>query len=70
MDFLQFEQILGSYKELLGQYGITDWQEMDPSDFAYIRGVAIEMAAQNPGFQMVYDKFYQRDFGPIGTVVR
>jgi hypothetical protein len=70
IDFLQFEQMLAGYKDLLGQYGITDWQEMDPADFAYVRGVAIEMAAQNPGFQMVYDKFYQRDFGPIGTVVR
>lgn len=65
--FYQFEQMLARKKQILDQYGITDWQEMAPGDFAQVRGVAIEMARQNPGFRLIWRKFYERTFGMIET---
>jgi hypothetical protein len=67
LQFYQFEQMLAQKKQILDQYGITDWQEMAPGDFAQVRGVAIEMARQNPGFRLIWRKFYERTFGMIET---
>jgi len=70
VQFSQMETLLEQKKKVLKQYGITDWQDMAPADFAQIRGVGLEMMKQNPGFEMIWKKFYQRDFGLLETVVR
>lgn len=57
------------YKQILDQYGISDWDQMDPADFDKIKGVAMSMA-EIPGFKMIYQKFYAPTFGDIFTVVR
>jgi hypothetical protein len=64
-----FEGLVQNYKQTLAQLGITDWTEMDPSDFDYLRAQGIALARAVPGFDMLWNKFYFRDFGPIESEV-
>jgi hypothetical protein len=69
VQFVEFDAFLANEKRVLDQYGITEWEDAAPEDFDRIRAAALRMAAQNPSFEMVYNKFYQRDFGPLTTGV-
>ncbi|MFM2184315.1 MAG: hypothetical protein RJB61_2609, partial [Actinomycetota bacterium] len=64
---LEFEYAENWVKEYLGDDASMD--EMGPAQFDYLRGVAIDMAAVNPNFLPVYDRFFGRFLGPITSTV-
>lgn len=64
---LEFEYAESWVKEYLGKDASMD--EMGPAQFEYLRGVAIDMAASNPNFLPVYDRFFGRFLGPITSTV-
>jgi len=67
--FVNMDQLLEQAKQRLRLSG-GDWTEMSPADFDYIRSVGFGYAQQVPGFQMLWDKFYAKDFGPLMSEAR
>lgn len=67
--FAQMEETLAALKTVMAQYGISDWEDAPPSEYARVKGVAVEMVRANPAFLMVWNKFYRNDFGDITSDV-
>lgn len=67
--FAQMEQTLDALKAIMGQYGITDWEDAPPSEYARVKGVAIEFVRANRAFLMVWRKHYASTFGDITSDV-
>jgi hypothetical protein len=65
----EMESRIARIKEVLGQRGITAVEDWPPDMMARVRGVAIDMAANNPGIERLWGKFYAREFGPITSAV-
>ena len=67
--FVQFEELLELEKARLAEQGVTDILDADPEFYSRMQGVGVEMARKSRDFEMIWKKFYERDLGPITTLV-
>lgn len=67
--FYQMDTQLNGLKAALGQRGLT-FDDLAPSDYDQIRAMGVQMAMQNPGFEMIWNKFWGRTFGPLAAELR
>lgn len=65
MAFFEFDTQLQELKEHLEFQGLGDWEDMPGVDFERVKALAVRYAEETPGFRMIYEKFYQQDFGPL-----
>ncbi|HKZ20284.1 MAG TPA: hypothetical protein VJQ57_09255 [Acidimicrobiia bacterium] len=65
----EYEQQVDAVKAYMDQYGIEDWQDLDPETWDALHGMAIQFAERNPQWKWIYNRFYRSQFGPIERTI-